>query len=126
MFKLVFFVPPHFVDEVKLAVFEAGGGRYEQYDFCSWQCPGTGQFRPLEGSDPFIGRYGEVERVEEFRVEVLLRDDLVVPAIRALIEAHPYEEPAYEVYRVYQLRELTEGGIPPGGPNETGPGSTAG
>lgn len=109
MFKLVFFVPTLYVDEVKLAVFEAGGGRYPQYDFCSWQTAGTGQFRPLPDSDPFIGSHGHVERVEEFRVEVLLRDEVVVPAVRALVEAHPYEEPAYEVYRVFQLPELEAG-----------------
>ncbi|TVR67888.1 MAG: NGG1p interacting factor NIF3 [Spirochaetaceae bacterium] len=112
MFKLVFFVPPLYVDEVKLALFEAGGGRYEKYDFCSWQTMGTGQFRPLQDSNPFIGRHGEVERVEEYRVEILLRDDLVVPAVRALVAAHPYEEPAYEVYRVYQLPELEGGDVP--------------
>ena len=93
-----------------MAVFEAGGGHYEKYDLCSWQTEGTGQFRPLSDSDPFIGHPGQVERVEDYRVEVLLRDEVVIPAVRALLAAHPYEEPAYEVYRVYQLQELEGGG----------------
>lgn len=114
MFKLVFFVPRLHAEEVKLAVFDAGGGRYEKYDFCAWQTEGTGQFRPLPESDPFIGQPGQVELVQEMRVEVLLRDEMVRPALRALLDTHPYEEPAYEVYRVYQLPELEEMEFPAG------------
>ncbi len=110
MFKLVFFVPRAQAEEVKLALFEAGAGRYEKYDYCAYETEGTGQFRPLPESNPFIGRPGSVERVQELRVEVLLRDNVVVPVIRTLLETHPYEEPAYEVYRVYQLDELEAGG----------------
>lgn len=111
MFKLVFFVPPDHAEAVKEAVFRAGGGSYEKYDRCSWQTEGTGQFRPLAGSDPFIGkpgvgRAGELERVPEARVEILLPDGAALPAVQALLEAHPYEEPAYEVYRIFQLQDL--------------------
>lgn len=112
MFKLVFFTPERFAEEVKLAVFEAGGGRYEKYESCAWQTDGIGQFRPLAESDPFIGSIGTIERLRELRIEMLLRDEVVIPAIRALIAAHPYEEPAYEVYRVYQLQELESNGDP--------------
>lgn len=109
MFKLVFFVPETYIEEVKSAVFKAGGGRYERYDYCSWQTLGTGQFRPSSESNPFIGYAGQIERVPEFRVEVLCKNEAVRPAIRALIDAHPYEEPAYEVYEVWQLPELPPG-----------------
>ncbi|MEX2443302.1 MAG: NGG1p interacting factor NIF3 [Alkalispirochaeta sp.] len=106
MFKLVFFVPKEHVEEVKVAVFKTGAGKYEKYDSCSWQAEGTGQFRPAPGSDPFIGSIGEIERVPECRVEILCRDEVVRPAIEALLAAHPYEEVAYEVYEVWQQPNL--------------------
>ena len=106
MFKLVFYVPEQYAEEVKIAVFDVGAGRYEKYDFCAWQTNGTGQFRPREDSNPFIGYAGHVERVPEVRVEILCSDEVVRPAIRALLEAHPYEEPAYEIYEVWQLPKL--------------------
>ncbi|HKK47511.1 MAG TPA: NGG1p interacting factor NIF3 [Alkalispirochaeta sp.] len=108
MFKLVFFVPREHVDAVKVAVFDAGAGGYEKYDSCSWQAEGIGQFRPIAGSDPFIGSFGDVERVAEYRVEVLCRNEVVRPAIRALIDSHPYEEVAYEVYEVWQEPNLPD------------------
>lgn len=100
MYKLVFFVPETHVETVKSAVFDAGAGRYEHYDRCSWQILGEGQFRPLSGSDPYLGRSGEVERVREYRVEMLCDDVKLKAALRALVAAHPYEEPAYEAYSV--------------------------
>jgi hypothetical protein len=109
MFKLVFFVPEPQAEEVKAAVFRAGAGHYRLYDSCAWQTLGTGQFRPMPDSNPFIGTAGHVERVPELRVEVLCRNEAVRPALRALLEAHPYEEPAYEVYQVWQLPDLPEG-----------------
>ena len=106
MFKLVFFVPAGQAEEVKQAVFAVGAGKYEHYDQCSWETEGTGQFRPQAGSNPYIGSLDQVERVTEKRVEVLLREEILVEALEALIGVHPYEEPAYEVYRIYQLAEL--------------------
>lgn len=100
MYKLVFFVPESHVEEVKAAVFDAGAGRYEHYDRCSWQILGDGQYRPLAGSDPFLGRAGELEQVRECRVEMLCNESRLKAALRALVDAHPYEEPAYEAYRV--------------------------
>ena len=108
MFKLVFFVPEKHAEVVKIAVFEAGGGRYEEYDYCSWQTAGTGQFRPSTEASPYIGEAGIVERVPELRVEVLCTAAAVRPAIQALLEHHPYEEPAYEVYEVWQLQDLPD------------------
>ena len=106
MFKLVFFVPEQHADAVKDAVFAVGAGRYHNYDSCAWQTVGTGQFRPRTGSNPFIGIAGRVERVPEARVEVLCSNETVRPAIQALLHAHPYEEPAYEVYEVWQYPDL--------------------
>ncbi len=108
MFKLVFFVPREYAETVKRAVFAVGAGKYEKYDMCSWETEGMGQFRPSSEASPFIGEAGTVERVEELRVEVLCRRESVRPAVAALLESHPYEEPAYEVYEVWQHSDLPE------------------
>lgn len=100
MYKLCYFVPETHLEKTKQALFDAGAGRIGDYDSCAWQCRGQGQFRPLEGSDPFLGNQGDLEAVDEFKVELVCADDVITPAIRALKQAHPYEEPAYEVYRM--------------------------
>lgn len=100
MYKLCFFVPDSHVDVVKNAVFAAGGGRIGDYDHCAWQVLGLGQFRPLDGSQPFIGEAGQVEQVEEWKVELVVADELIRAAVEALKHSHPYETPAYEVWRL--------------------------
>ena len=101
MLKLIFFVPEADVESVKDAVFAAGAGRLGDYEQCSWQTAGTGQFRPLAGADPHIGEVGTVERVAEFRVETLVEENVIEAVINALRQAHPYEEPAWEVVKLY-------------------------
>lgn len=100
MYKLCFFVPPSHVEEVKSAVFAAGAGRIGAYDSCSWQVLGQGQFRPLDGSQPFIGQTGEIEQVPEWKVELVVADDLIAEVVVALKQSHPYETPAYEVWKL--------------------------
>lgn len=100
MYKLAFFVPATHLETVKAAVFAAGAGRIGDYDACCWQVAGIGQFRPTAGADPFIGRIGDVSRVEEFRVEMVCADDCIHAAVAALRAAHPYEEPAFDVWRL--------------------------
>ena len=100
VYKLSFFVPDSHVEGVKSAVFAAGGGRIGAYDHCAWQVLGQGQFRPLEGSQPFIGEAGQVEQVEEWKVELVVADELIVAVVAALKLSHPYETPAYEVWRL--------------------------
>lgn len=77
MYKLSFFVPDSHVEAVKSAVFAAGGGRIGDYDSCAWQVLGQGQFRPMDGSQPFIGQVGQVEVVEEWKVELVVADELI-------------------------------------------------
>lgn len=98
MYKLAFFVPDSHVEVVKAAVFAAGGGRIGDYDHCAWQTLGQGQFRPLDGSQPFLGQTGQVEVVEEWKVELVVADELIVEVVGALKRSHPYETPAYEVW----------------------------
>ncbi|WP_341959672.1 YqfO family protein [Pseudomonas sp. RC10] len=100
MYKLAFFVPLSHVEQVKNALFAAGAGRIGAYDSCSWQVLGLGQFRPLDGSQPFIGQTGEIERVEEWKVELVVADELIQQAVAALKSSHPYETPAYEVWKL--------------------------
>ena len=82
------------------AVFAAGGGRIGDYDSCAWQVLGQGQFRALDGSQPFIGQVGQVEVVEEWKVELVVADELIVAVVAALKLSHPYETPAYEVWQL--------------------------
>ncbi|MCK5866058.1 Nif3-like dinuclear metal center hexameric protein [Marinobacter adhaerens] len=103
MYKMCYFVPETHVEKTKQALFDAGAGRIGDYDSCAWQCLGRGQFRPLEGSDPFLGHAGEIEAVDEYKVELVCADELIKDALAALKQAHPYEEPAYEIYRIEEL-----------------------
>ncbi|CAD5108091.1 Nif3-like dinuclear metal center hexameric protein [Zestomonas carbonaria] len=103
MYKLCFYVPESHLDAVKSAIFEAGGGRIGNYDSCCWQVLGQGQFRPLQGSQPFLGQTGQVERVAEWKVELVVADELIHAAVKALRKAHPYETPAFEVWRLSDL-----------------------
>jgi hypothetical protein len=98
MYKLCFYVPESHLEPVKQAIFEAGAGCIGQYDQCCWQIKGQGQFRPLTGSQPFIGGLGVLETVDEYRVEMVCADDCISAAVAALRSAHPYEEPALDCW----------------------------
>lgn len=97
MKKIVFFVPETHKEKVKMAMFEAGAGKIGNYDFCSFELKGMGQFRPLIGSKPFIGNQNQIELVEEYRVEMVVENHLAISVIGAMKKAHPYETPAYDV-----------------------------
>ncbi|KRW59300.1 Nif3-like dinuclear metal center hexameric protein [Pseudomonas sp. TTU2014-080ASC] len=103
MYKLSFYVPESHLEAVKAAVFKAGAGHIGAYDHCCWQTLGQGQFRPLDGSQPFIGQTGTVEQVVEWKVEMVVADELIHDSVRALKAAHPYETPAYEVWRLTDM-----------------------
>jgi hypothetical protein len=100
MYRICYHVPVSHVDATKAALFAAGAGRVGDYEACCWQVRGEGQFRPLPGSRPFVGREGRLERVEEYRVELVCADEHLAGAIAALKGSHPYEEPAYAVWRL--------------------------
>jgi hypothetical protein len=96
--KLVVFVPPEALDAVRDAVFAAGAGRIGEYERCSWYTEGTGTFLGGEGTDPTIGERGREERVSELRLETIYPVEREKEVVRALREAHPYEEPAFDLY----------------------------
>jgi hypothetical protein len=96
--KLVVFVPREALDDLREALFAAGAGHIGDYERCSWYTAGTGTFLGGEGTSPTLGERGREERVAELRLETVFpaeRHDEVVAALR---RAHPYEEPAFDVY----------------------------
>ena len=105
MFKLTTFVPGEAVDAVREAIAEAGGGVIGNYTHCSFQSPGTGAFKPEPGAEPYVGKVGELKKVAEFRLEMLVAEDRLHDAISALIASHPYDEVAYDVYPLWNKGE---------------------
>ena len=98
MYKIVVFIPEAHVQKVKTAMFLEGGGRIGNYDSCSWETCGTGQFRPLKGSNPFLGAQDKVEEVKEYRMEMVCgTKEILKKVIFAMKKAHPYETPSYDV-----------------------------
>lgn len=103
MVRITFYVPETHLEQVKAALFAAGAGRIGAYDCCAWQVKGQGQFRPLPGSNPFIGQQGVVEVLDEYKVELVCDDGQLHAALAALKLSHPYEEPAYDVVPLLDL-----------------------
>ena len=103
MYKLAFFVPENDLESVKQALFNIGAGKIGDYDCCCWQVKGIGQFRPLADSNPHIGSLNNLERVDEWKVELVCEDDLIRTAVIALKQAHPYEEVAYDVWQLADI-----------------------
>jgi hypothetical protein len=96
--KLVVFVPKESLDTVREALFAAGAGRIGEYERCSWYTEGTGTFFGGEAAMPTVGRAGVEERVAEWRLETVFPADRHDEVVAALRRAHPYEEPAFDVY----------------------------
>lgn len=103
MYKLTVFIPEEALEEVKSALFEAGAGTIGNYEQCCWQVKGVGQFMPLAGSSPHIGKHDNLETVDEWRVEMVVADTVIGDVIAALKHTHPYETPAYDVIEVLSL-----------------------
>ena len=96
--KLVVFVPREALDTVREALFAAGAGRIGDYARCSWYTQGTGTFLGGVTTDPTVGEPGREERVAELRLETVYPEEREAEVVRALREAHPYEEPAFDLY----------------------------
>lgn len=100
MYHIAFYVPVSHAERVKEKMFQAGAGKIGNYDQCSFEYKGIGQFRSLPGSTPFVGTQEQVEQLEELKIEMVCTEESLVSAITALKEAHPYETPAYYVIKV--------------------------
>ena len=96
--KLVVFVPREALDAVREALFAAGAGRIGDYERCSWFTEGTGTFLGGESTAPEVGEPGREERVAELRLETVYPEEREAMVVAALREAHPYEEPAFDLY----------------------------
>ena len=100
LYKLVVYVPQTHIEQVRIAISNAGGGTIGKYDGCSFMTSGIGTYRPLKGAKPFKGEIGKLERVGEARLEITIAKKKLKNAISAMKNAHPYEEPVYDVYKL--------------------------
>ena len=99
MLTLIVYIPESHLEVVKQALFDAGAGRVGNYEHCCWQTKGLGQFKPMKGSQPFIGTRETLETLEEYRIELVCKDEQAAHVKQALLNSHPYETPAYHFLR---------------------------
>lgn len=100
LYKLVVYVPTEHENVVRQAILDAGAGHLGRYGDCSFEIRGKGSFRPLEGSKPFIGQEGRLEEVEEYRLETVVPQVKLGAVLQRMLEVHPYEEVAYDLYHL--------------------------
>jgi dinuclear metal center YbgI/SA1388 family protein len=109
--KLVTYVPVEYAGQVRSALFDAGAGHIGQYDQCSFNAEGLGSYRPLPGAAPFAGETGKFHLEKEIRIETIFSASLQNQLIRALQQAHPYEEVAYDIFRLENSHEMAGAGM---------------
>ncbi len=109
--KLVTFVPKKNAEEIRNALFEAGAGSIGNYGECSFNIEGKGTFKPLPGSDPFVGKIGERHTENESGIEVIFPAYLQNKIISSMKKAHPYEEVAYDIYKLENEQEDIGSGL---------------
>lgn len=109
LYKIVVFVPGGYEEDVRIAMGEAGAGWIGNYSHCTFQTTGTGTFKPLAGTKPFIGHAGELEKVKEVRLETVAPSSRLPRVIKAMLKVHPYEEVAYDIYPLHN--QGTETGL---------------
>ncbi len=105
--KLVTFCPENHAEQLRTALFQAGAGVIGNYDSCSFNSPGTGTFRGSEITNPFVGSPGELHKEKEIKIETVFPAYLGKKVIQALLQAHPYEEVAYDIYRLENEHHFT-------------------
>jgi hypothetical protein len=101
--NLSFYVPESHLETVKSALFAQGAGHYNAYGQFCWQVLGEGQIRPLANSRPYSGKTPELEKVAEYKVEMICTGAAIKHVVEALLSVHPYEEPAYEMYKILTI-----------------------
>lgn len=103
MYKFAVFVPQTHVEQIRIAICNAGAGKIGNYDNCTFMTSGIGTFRPLKGSNPYIGSQGLIERVGEAKLEAVVYKKDIKKVVSAMKKVHPYEEPAYEIWELQEL-----------------------
>ncbi|HJS55791.1 MAG TPA: Nif3-like dinuclear metal center hexameric protein, partial [Chitinophagaceae bacterium] len=98
--KLYTFVPAENADKVRQAIFDAGGGHIGNYEECSFNTEGVGTFKGGSNTDPYVGKPGELHRENEIKIEVIFPAWLESRILQGLLNAHPYEEVAFDIVRL--------------------------
>lgn len=111
LFKIVVYVPKGYEEQVLTALSKNGAGWIGNYSNCSFQVAGKGTFMPQDGANPFIGVRGNVEKVDEYRIETIVPETKLKTAINAMIKAHPYEEVAYDIYSLHNAGKTAGLGV---------------
>lgn len=106
LLKLAVYVPKTHIEEVRNAISDAGVGHIGNYSHCTFQTKGQGTFKPLDGTNPYIGSVNELEKVEEVKLESIMEESKLPSALTAIRQSHPYEEPAYDVYPLRNKGEI--------------------
>lgn len=101
--KIVVFVPESHADLVREVIGKTGAGKIGNYIFCSFSSKGIGRFKPEQGAHPAIGKIGELESVQEERIEVVCNKNILKDVIDAIKKVHPYEEVAFDVYSLEEV-----------------------
>lgn len=104
--KIAVYVPSSHAENVRQALSDSGAGHVGNYDYCSFSVKGIGRFRPLKGANPFIGKPGQIEEVEEERIETICPSAKLDKLIAAIKAVHPYEEPAIDIYPLLNEDQL--------------------
>jgi hypothetical protein len=99
-FKIVVYVPDADAEQVRNALTGAGAGKIGNYSQVTFSVLGTGRFKPESGANPAIGKVGTLEEVQEQRIETVCEEDCLKRVVDAIRKAHPYEEPAIDVYPI--------------------------
>ena len=102
-YHFYYYVPESHLQITKEAVFAAGAGKIKKYTACAWETKGQGQYRPEEGSNPYRGTQGIVEKVAEYKVETFCEEKHLAAVVNALKSSHPYENVAYGIIKLENL-----------------------
>ena len=103
MYQISVYVPEDSLEAVKTEMFNAGAGCLGSYEFCAWQTKGTGQFKPLTGAHPSLGKVSKLEHVSEYKLEILCDKASLSAVVAAMKKAHPYEVVAYGVVALFKI-----------------------
>lgn len=109
--KLVTFIPKNYFEKVRTAIFKAGAGHIGNYDNCGFNTEGSGTFRAGENTNPFAGKTGKIHTEEEIRFETIFPYYLQNKILNALFDKHPYEEVAYDIYKLENTFNKTGSGM---------------
>ncbi len=105
LFKLVTFVPKNYLEKVRNALCDCGGGIIGEYAYCSFSTSGIGTFLPSDKATPFLGKIGKINEEKEERLEVIVPSEIIGNVIEALLDSHPYEEVAYDIYPLHNQNQ---------------------